>query len=754
MRILKKISKIGCIMLATTLMLGNMHLFLAAHEDDRYIPSPYGERAYLEDFGIPIPAPEHILLEAGITLAPEGIFHAYGEDYSQEGGRDTLEALTMVPAPEHILTEAAVASAWDNTQLTLEDNEYFEDFLNEAGIMFAPEWLLPNVADVSQSDLLQENILQEETLSFVQEGFTPVPVEGFVFYTGEIALEMDVTFAPEGLSPVLDLTITESEISLDIESGHLSEMETGDRDTIEMDTLATVASAITITYRGNGHTYNSAPGTQSFAVPSTITLAHPGNMGKTSHIFIGWRDAAGQIRPAGYNWTQNTAGSFTFDAVWQRITELYLNGNGHTDGNVPPVQRVAAPGTLVLPPPGTMVREGYTFVGWRCWTGGLAPVGMSWISYGGGFAFFAEWVPALANIEIRYRGNGSTMGNIPPTQRFAAPQTITLAQPGTMHKCGHMFVGWRDAAGNIRPAGHTWTQANGGIITFDAVWVAIMEVHLIGNGHTNGTPPPVIRQTVPNQVTLPPPGNMTKHGHMFVGWRCWSGAFHPVGTSWWQNDSGGFVYYAEWVPITMLYLIGNGHMHGIVPPVQIVAAPGTLTLPHPGTMTRPGYTFGGWRCWSGNLAQPGVSWVSYGGGFVFYAEWIPDASLPEEFEGFDIIAHLPTQRIHGNHFIFWPLEGNLLEMAKDSTYLILVFDTPPGAMAYLSWISDATFWNPISRLIPLHDTVFKIDLAQTLNQYARFVTTPCSRVFLELGGWHVPNMPMPTLAILSNGRTQ
>ena len=240
---------------------------------------------------------------------------------------------------------------------------------------------------------------------------------------------------------------------------------------------------------------------------------------------------------------------------------------------------------------------------------------------------------------------------------------------------------------------------------------------------------------------------------MFVGWRCWTGVLQPVGTSW-VSHGGGFLFYAEWVPITALYLVGNGHTHGVVPPVQRVAIPGWITLPPPGTMARTGYRFAGWRCWSGNLATVGTSWMSHGGGFLFFAEWVPDTLLPIELEGFDIIAHLPTEWRHGTRFINWSLEGDLPDMAKESTYLVLVFDTPPGVMAYLSWMSDATSWNPISRLIPLHDTVFKIDLARTLNQYARFVTTPCTRIYLELGGWHVPNMPMPTLAFLSNGVSQ
>jgi len=172
-------------------------------------------------------------------------------------------------------------------------------------------------------------------------------------------------------------------------------------------------------------------------------------------------------------------------------------------------------------------------------------------------------------------------------------------------------------------------------------------------------------------------------------------------------------------------------------------------------MARTGYTFGGWRCWSGNLVPVGFSWMSYGGGFLFYAEWIPDGSPPAEIAGFDVITRLQTYvaQLYDEPFIHWHLQGDIPDLAKDATYLVLVFHTAPNRSAHLSWFSQSVgggrIYGPAQ--VPMYDTVVKINLAQTLGQYARFVTSSSSSIRLRMGGWHLYYMPMPTVAFLSNG---
>ena len=581
MRLLKKSGKVVCMLLALLLMLGSMTPLLAARvhdaEAERTVRDPGGEREehmYMEAMQLPIPAPEHVLREHGITLAPEGIFATDDNEYIEAGGRDT--SVEMVPAPASVLLEAGIALGLGDRPSVFEGFNTFEDFLSEAGIIFAPEGLLP-VADVWQTEVkFQEDIAD----------------------------------------------IKEEDGNLTTEDGYIA----------------------------------------TEYVPSASSTPDP-------------------------------YGSWMRDDEREVAVE---NERGTSDINVN---------------------------------------------------------TATATVTIIYRSSGQNRGTVPPAHGHNTPTTVTLAHHGDLYKKHHVFVGWRDAAGHVRPAGFTWTQNTGGTITFDAVWVHITNLYLLGNGNTHGTVPPVQRVAVPGVLTLPPPGTMAKHGHMFVGWRCWSGAFRPVGTSW-TSGGGGFVFHAEWVPITELHLVGNGHQHGIVPPMQRVEAPGTLTMPQPGTMARPGYRFNGWRCWSGNsLLQPGFSWRSYGGGFLFFAEWVPDTSLPVEIAGFDIITHLTTETMYNGRFLRWPLEGDLLDIAKDSTYLVLVFNTPPGVHADLSWVSQGTGWHRINSnpQVSMQGTMMTINLARTLNQYARFVTTPCPIVFLDLGGMHLPPMPIPTFAFLSNG---
>ena len=73
---------------------------------------------------------------------------------------------------------------------------------------------------------------------------------------------------------------------------------------------------------------------------------------------------------------------------------------------------------------------------------------------------------------------------------------------------------------------------------------------------------------------------------------------------------------------------GNGHTSGEVPEHQIFSTPGTIKLAYPGTMTRTGYVFVGWRCpWTQEILRTGeyFSWDrATTDTWDFNAEWIFD----------------------------------------------------------------------------------------------------------------------------------
>ena len=155
-------------------------------------------------------------------------------------------------------------------------------------------------------------------------------------------------------------------------------------------------------------------------------------------------------------------------------------------------------------------------------------------------------------VTIQYRGNGHTSGTVPASHTLLTPGSTTLRLPGTMARAGHMFVGWRDSAGNVFQAGATisWNIAVSGTLILDAHWIpSIVTIQYRGNGHTSGTVPASHTLLTPGSTTLRLPGTMARAGYMFAGWRDSVGNIVPPGATIQFNAAiaGTLTLDAHWV---------------------------------------------------------------------------------------------------------------------------------------------------------------------------------------------------------------
>ena len=132
-------------------------------------------------------------------------------------------------------------------------------------------------------------------------------------------------------------------------------------------------AVVTITYRSTGHT-GTLPRPQTVNTPGSVRLASQGDLRRTGHILLGWRDGAGTIFPLGgtVNFPSPISGEATLDAHWVRseVTIIY-ESIGHTSGSVPARHTVPTPGQVTLRGPGTLRRTGHAFVGWRALDGSI-----------------------------------------------------------------------------------------------------------------------------------------------------------------------------------------------------------------------------------------------------------------------------------------------------------------------------------------------------------------------------------------------
>jgi len=316
-------------------------------------------------------------------------------------------------------------------------------------------------------------------------------------------------------------------------------------------------------YRGNGHTGGTVPADHRTLLPGAVTLAGPGNMTRAGHTFGGWRNGSA-IFQAGttWHWGPGSAGHYFFYAHWVpvptgNVGRAHFRGNGHTGGSVPADITVNFPsgglGTISLPGPGTMIRRGYTFGGWRhtsSVSSVVLPPGTN-VGFGGtsSLAFYAHWISST--VTVHFVGNGNTAGFAPIHREVITPGSTQLPGPGSMTRTNHTFTGWRDGNGHVWQIGSTVSFGAGqsGTWTVFANWVRNdMQITFRGNGATSGSPPTNRTLSTPTSFVVPSQFTLSRTGFTFNGWRDTTGANWDVGqTRNWPNiTSGSWTLDARW----------------------------------------------------------------------------------------------------------------------------------------------------------------------------------------------------------------
>jgi len=307
---------------------------------------------------------------------------------------------------------------------------------------------------------------------------------------------------------------------------------------------------LTITYDGNGHTGGSVPASHVFTVPGYVTLGHQGNMIRVGYRFGGWQDINGNIFSGGFTWFVSSGGT------------------------VPANHSTTLPGDITLPNPGSMVRAGHTFGGWRNGNN-VFPVGTIFnqvIESASRYYFDAVWNPTQQRTStFIFRSNGHTEGMVPPNRSTTLPGYLTLPAQETMVKAGHTFDGWRNGNRTFQ-AGTIFGQnlASAERYYFDAIWTPVQQQGTStfvfrGNGHTGGIVPINRSTTLPGDIILPSPGSMVRAGYTFSGWRNGHNVFQ-AGTAFNQGLASASRYYfdAVWVSPWYSFTVQNGVDHYVV----------------------------------------------------------------------------------------------------------------------------------------------------------------------------------------------
>lgn len=330
--------------------------------------------------------------------------------------------------------------------------------------------------------------------------------------------------------------------------------------------------------------------------------------------------------------------------------KVTYDGNGYTGGAVPTDSTVYGAGDYAtVKAPGTMVKDGATFAGWKSLANTKTYYPRNKLMVHRPTTLEALWEPACAinydtlnalNIEgiPPFDGRRYNIGDkvtIPPHDDLTALQAIVGEGDGMRMEGYVSLQGWRiitgaEAGREVLRAGDTFT-VTGGMVVLQAIWAANeISIAYEINGAEGDTP--AIQTALSGRPTTLAEPTCTKVGYCFGGWRdMGSDEVYDAGKE--ARFLGCTTLEAIWVPLDeyTVHYDANGATGGEPPADDRVYHGDHVYLPaisEQGGIYKTGYTFAGWVLREPQflLLKPAESFV-VAQNTTFYARWMPiDAS--------------------------------------------------------------------------------------------------------------------------------
>ena len=353
-----------------------------------------------------------------------------------------------------------------------------------------------------------------------------------------------------------------------------------------------------VTYNPNGGV--SSIGSSQKFVNEEITIGVAAT--RTGYNFVKWEDQSLVLWNPG-DTTTVTAGRFLFNAQWSaKNNTISFDGNNNTGGSVPENGTYTTDGAAYVIPgnPGSLVRTGYTFIGWNTLANGTGtdyPAGVgSTYSAPADLALFAKW---QANTYlISYNGNGATGGTAPGNGTYVTgavnPYTVST-NSGTLAKTGFTFDNWYTTS--TGSGGTAYTAGSGTLTTTSdlilyAKWSAASYTVSYASGDNAVSAPSQSTNAYGSSFTLP--NALTRTGYTFLGWELGSGADANLyaAASTFTMGSSAITFTAKWGALSYVIVYSLNGGSGSTPSQANVQHNQDFTTA--AAPTRSGFTFAGW----------------------------------------------------------------------------------------------------------------------------------------------------------------
>ena len=313
-----------------------------------------------------------------------------------------------------------------------------------------------------------------------------------------------------------------------------------DKFTITKDTdlYAVWGTTVTVTYYPViTLTSGAAPvdANSPYAVGSTVTVLDKGTMVADGYVFKGWNPSEDAAKAGTVDTNYDPADTFSIMndtdlyAVWvPQVKVTYhpvitlTSGTAPVDANNP----YLAGDTVTVLDKGTMVADGYVFLGWNP-DATAAKAGTVDTSYDPADTFTITKDTDLYAVWKKYYTVGyDPDGGVPTpedTTEYADGATVTITSELPV-KEGFTFAGWsQDPTDSTKPvlkAGDNTTKIQGSDITFIAVWTPNYNVTYYKNADdATGTQKDINNPYESGEtVTVLGSGSIVRSGYSFLGW--------------------------------------------------------------------------------------------------------------------------------------------------------------------------------------------------------------------------------------------
>jgi uncharacterized repeat protein (TIGR02543 family) len=398
-------------------------------------------------------------------------------------------------------------------------------------------------------------------------------------------------------------------------------------------TTVTTLALLKVFYNGTRSTGGAAPtDANSYASnASAVVLANPTSGGLTlnGYYLAGWSlnsDETGQVYQPGASLALGLV-DVTLYAKWTLTPyTVSYNANGSTGGSVPVDSNTYTIGGSVpiLGNTGTLVRTGYSFIGWGLSSTDTVNQYVSGNTYTVGtsnIAFWARWSPNT--YKVTFDANGGTGSPSKAEDNYTTAGTaVPLATRGTLEKSGYNFAGWGLSAVSTLVADPFTTTST---VELYAQWtVANFAVTYVAGTYGSGTVPTQANVNYGTSFTVATATGLTGSDgtdpFAFVSWSDGTKTYAPGQSI--LMGAGAVTLTAQWTRIyNVKYSFNGGSVATPIADQQKIA--GQTIVVSSTVPTRAGYDFVTWKDQSGEEATAGTNYQVRDNHYLLYAQWTP-----------------------------------------------------------------------------------------------------------------------------------